>query len=397
MSFIQIDQNTCTLCEKCIEVCPFDAMSLKDHAIDINSNCKVCGICVRNCPVKAITKFETLRKEVDKSEYKGISVIAESLDGKTHPVVAELLGKARELAEEIHHPVLAYVLGNNVDKVIQDCLEFGADEVIVIRHQELEHFRADLYGEVLADLIEKTKPCVVLTGATPLGRSLAPKIAARCKTGLTADCTKLEIKENTDLVQIRPAFGGNIMARIVTTHTRPQCATVRYNVFRAPSRRVDPTGKVIEFVYDTKYKSRIEVLEETPLIHDEKLSGAKRIVVAGLGVNDERGLDLVRQLAKKLDAAIAYTRPMIEKGVASYTQQIGLSGRSVQPELIVTCGVSGSVQFAAGMQSSERIIAINSDPNAEIFNLAHVAVIGDAYDVLPKWIDALSKGGYHAL
>ena len=398
MSYIKIENSKCTLCLKCIEVCPFDAMSLIDNSIEINSNCKVCGICVKNCPEKCILKIDEERTMVDKSKYVGIAVVAESHEGKIHPVVTELLAKARELGNKINHPTLAYVLGDDVDDVITDCFEYGADKVIVVRHPELHDFRSDLYGQILAEVIGLTMPSVVLTGATPLGRSLAPSVAARLKTGLTADCTKLEIKQNTDLVQIRPAFGGNIMAQIVTRYHRPQCATVRYNVFRANPRVVGRTGEVLDIPFRSfKATSRITVLDSRPLKHDEALVSAEKIIVAGLGVNDKAGLELVNRLAKLLDATIAYTRPMVEKGSGNYTRQIGLSGRTVKPKLIITCGVSGSVQFAAGMQNSDRIIAINKDPEASIFSIAHVAVVGDCYEVLPKWIEALEKGDYHAI
>lgn len=398
MSTIKIESARCTLCEVCLGVCPFNAMSRIEDKIIVNSACKLCKICIKNCPVGAISLEEAHRLMVNKNNYKGIAVFAENRQGILAPVVKELLGKARTLAEVIDHPVIAIVIGASTEEVVNQCLHLGADKVIVAEDVELTEFRADIYTDVLVSILERLKPSVVLVGATPVGRSLAPKAAVRMDTGLTADCTQLEMKENTDLVQIRPAFGGNIMAQIITTYTRPQFATVRYKVFDAAVWISDPKGTVERVELNlNEHSSSIRILDAEPLKHQELLSEAERIIVAGVGVNNPKGLSYVNELASLLDASIAYTRPMVEKGISTYQYQIGLSGRTVKPKLIITCGVSGAVQFAAGMQNSDRIIAINNDPDADIFKIAHVAIVGDCAQVLPKLIDQLRKGDTHVL
>jgi electron transfer flavoprotein alpha subunit len=236
-------------------------------------------------------------------------------------------------------------------------------------------------------------------GATSVGRSLAPRVAARFRTGLTADCTQLEMKPETDLVQIRPAFGGNIMARILTTHTRPQFATVRYKVME-PAACVDcPAGEVIRGeIGPGRLESRIKVVEVVAKEKRENISDAEVLVVAGRGVKKAADLTLLEELAGLLGGEIACTRPLVEAGWFSYTRQIGLSGRTVKPKLIITCGVSGAVQFTACMNGSERIFAINQDRTASIFKVAHYGIVGDLYQILPRLITTIREGGAsHAL
>lgn len=396
MSRIVIQHDKCTLCEACIQSCPFNAMENLNGKIEINANCKVCSICVRNCPEKIITKVEDQLFSVDKTLYKGILVIGEMRQNELHPVTLELLGKATELAAKIHHPVSCLLYGDDLAYSAQLCLSYGAETVYLLEDRELRYFRSDIAAHIISTRLQELKPCVVLVGATTIGRSLAPRIAATLKTGLTADCTQLDIMDNTDLIQRRPAFGGNIMADIVTTRHRPQMASVRYKVFNPITEIKNPIGLIKQMpLHPDELLSGINLLEVKHTPVSESITEAKRIVVAGMGISDPQGLQLVHQLAELLQASVAYTRPLIEKGLASYTHQIGLSGRTVQPELLITVGVSGAIQFISGMEKSERIIAINVDPHADILNVAHVGVIGDAYEILPQWIDALKKGEFH--
>jgi len=242
---------------------------------------------------------------------------------------------------------------------------------------------------VLEDLISEIRPSVVLIGSTSIGRSLAPRLATRFRTGLTADCTTLKIKPNTDLVQIRPAFGGNIMAQIITTHTRPQFATVRYKVMDQAVRG-EETGRVFDrSVSGEMLKSDIDVIRVTHKESVTSITDAEVIVAGGQGLKEKEDLEMIRELAFLLGGEYAVTRPLVEKGWADYTRQIGLSGRTVKPKLIITCGVSGAIQFAACMNCSDRIIAINSDPNASIFKIAHTGIVGDLYKILPSLIGEL--------
>jgi len=299
----------------------------------------------------------------------------------------ELLGKARELADKVGFPVYALFLGHEIKDKADELLHYGADKVFVYDHKELKDFRIEPYTAAFEKFIDEVKPSSILVGATTIGRSLAPRVAARFRTGLTADCTVLDIKENTDLVQIRPAFGGNIMAQIKTPNTRPQLATVRYKVMNAMARSEEARGEVILCTIDEKkLASRIEVLEVREKALEVSISDAETIIAVGRGVKSEKDMEMVRELAHLLNAQIAGTRPLVESGWLDAKRQVGLSGRTVKPKLMITLGISGSVQFAAGMNGSEYIFAVNNDENASIFNVAHYGIVGDLYEVLPELI-----------
>lgn len=292
--------------------------------------------------------------------------------------------KSERAAAKINHPVYAVLIGGGQAKEqAQTLLEYGVDKVYVYAHEALAHFRGDVYTNIMEDCIKTVKPTVVLVGATSLGRSLAPACATRFRTGLTADCTVLDMKENTDLVQIRPAFGGNIMAQIITTNTRPQFATVRYKVMNV-AEKTEPNGEVVTCeVTDEMLESGMEVIS-TEIV--EKIKGIEEedvLVVAGRGVKKQEDLGLLQELADALGGQLATTRPLVEKGWNDVTKQIGLSGRTVKPKLIITCGVSGAVQFAAGMDGAECIVAINTDAEAPIFKIANYCITEDLYRVVP--------------
>ncbi len=265
-------------------------------------------------------------------------------------------------------------------------LRYGADKVYVYDEPELKDFVITPYANAFSDFIEKVKPSSILVGATVLGRSLAPKVAARVHAGLTADCTILEMKENTDLVQIRPAFGGNIMAQIVSPNTRPQFCTVRYKVFSAPAP-CEPKGEVVRMTLPAdELLSNTEVLEVVKKPEETDISDADVIVAVGRGLRSKDDLKLAKELAELLGAQLACTRPLVEAGWLDAKQQIGLSGRTVKPSLIITLGISGAIQFASGMNKSDVIVAVNSDPNASIFDVAHYGFVGDLYEVVPQLI-----------
>ena len=245
MAQIAVLERKCTGCGLCSESCPFGAIDMKDGKPELNAACRVCGICVKTCPEKAMIRLETRVASVDKSQWKDILVFAEVADGRLHPVSLELIGKARELAQGVPgFQVKAVLLGNGVMELARELQHYGVSEVVAYDDPALSFFRADVFATCIEDYIRAARPSVVLVGATSLGRSLAPRLSTRFHTGLTADCTRLELRENTDLVQIRPAFGGNIMAQIVTTNTRPQFATVRYKVMDAPARQEEASGEV---------------------------------------------------------------------------------------------------------------------------------------------------------
>lgn len=369
-----------------INVCPFNAIESDGKEVSINSGCRMCKICVKRYP--DIFEFvEEKVAEIDKSKWRGIAVYIDHIEDSIHPVSFELIGKAREMAAKIGHPVYCLLMGDKVGSMVEELLHYGADAVYVYDKAELHHFRIEPYTAVFEDFINRIKPSIVLVGGTTVGRSLAPRVAARFRTGLTADCTILDVQENTDLDQIRPAYGGNIMAHIHTPNHRPQFATVRYKIFDAPERQKEVVGKPEYLdISSDKLGSRIKVIEVKKKEKVKSIEDADVIVVAGRAFKKEEDLSMAYELADLLGGMVATTRPLIEAGWADPRLQIGLSGRTVKPKLIITCGVSGAIQFVAGMNNADTVIAINKDPKAQIFSVAHYAVIGDIYEILPEMI-----------
>jgi electron transfer flavoprotein alpha subunit len=387
MAKLVVNQDKITNIDELMKVCPFGAMENNGGKLEINASCKMCRLCVK----KGNGAVEYVEEEVisiDKSLWKGVAVYVDHVEGEIHPVTLELIGKARELAAKVNHPVYCVFMGHNIKDKAEELLHYGVDEVVVYDSVEFEHFRIEPYTAAFEAFINKVKPTAILVGATTVGRSLAPRVAARFKTGLTADCTILDIKENTDLVQIRPAFGGNIMAQIVTPNNRPQLATVRYKVMSAPERSVEASGKItVDTIGEDKLQSNIKVLNIIPKEKETGISDAEVIIVAGRGIKTEKDLAMIKELADLLGGEVAVTRPLIEAGWADAKRQVGLSGRTVRPRLIITCGVSGAVQFTAGMNNSDYIFAINKDEKAPIFKAAHYGIVGDIYDIIPQLIE----------
>ena len=394
MAQIAILERKCTGCGLCASTCPFGAIEMKNGKPEMNAACKVCGLCVKACPQKAIVKLETRVQSVDKTKWNDILVFAEVSGGRLHPVSLELVGKARELAAGVPgFTVKAILVGEGVSAYAEELRHYGVSEVAVYDDAELGYFRADAYAACVEDYIKAAKPSVVLVGATALGRSLAPRLATRFHTGLTADCTTLLLRENTDLVQIRPAFGGNIMAQIVTTNTRPQFATVRYKVMNPPVREEAASGEIVlRRLPAAVKKCKGSCVSVKPVPPKKSISDAEVLVVGGRGLAKEADLEMIKELAKLLGGDWAVTRPLVEKGWTTNDRQIGLSGRTVRPRLIITCGVSGAIQFTACMNGSEHIVSINTDKDAPIFDTAHIAIVGDLYEIVPNLIKQLKEG-----
>lgn len=376
-----------------IKICPFGAMENINGKIEINAACRLCKLCVKRG--KGVFEFvEETAAQVDKTAWRGIAVYVDHVDGKIHPVTYELIGKARELAAKINQPVFAVFLGEGIAQPAQEILHYGVDKVYICDRAELRAFNIENYAAAFEAFVNAVKPAAILVGATPVGRQLAPRVAAHFHTGLTADCTILDIHENTDLIQIRPAFGGNIMAEILTPNHRPQMATVRYKIMDAPKRNDEISGSIEPLEVDAaKFTSKVEVLSITKKPKEVGIENAEILVVAGRGVKKKADLNLIRELAEVLNGDFACTRPLVEGGWLEPKRQIGLSGRTVRPKLIITCGVSGSVQFVAGMEHSEQIFAINTDPKASIFKVANYAIVGDLYEIIPKLIAKIKQGG----
>lgn len=368
------------------KLCPFAAIEWDGNEVSINSNCRICKICVRKDP-SVFSLEEDKVVEIDKSQWVGVAVFIEHYENKIHPVSLELIGKAQELAKVIKHPVYAVVFSDNVDSMNEELLSYGVDKVYAYVDPRLNHFNVEMYTNMMEDFIKKIMPTVVLYGGTSIGRSFAPRVAARFKTGLTADCTILDMKENTDLIQNRPAFGGNIMASIVCPNTRPQMATVRYKIFKMPEK-VKPFGKVE--IMDTSKLSfessmRLQNIKQKPKEID--ISEAEVIVAVGRPFNNLESLKMAEELADLLGAQIAVTRPLIEAELADPRKQIGLSGRTVAPKLLINLGISGAVQYTAGMTGSEVVFSITNDKKAPIFDVSHYGIVGDVFEILPKLIE----------
>lgn len=392
MGKLVINENLVTQekAEKLIEICPFGAISYADGKLDISSACKMCKMCVRKG--EGLVDFVEDAQQIDKSQWTGVCVYADCSGGTIHRVTYELCGKAKELAQVTGHPVYALLIGHNTDAAAENLLHYGVDKVFVYDDPAFAEFRIEPYTEAFCDFIDKEKPSSILVGATNLGRQLAPRVAARCRTGLTADCTVLEMKENTDLVQIRPAFGGNIMAQIITPRTRPQFCTARYKVFSEPQPTEEATGEIVKMaVTDEMRQSEIQVLDSVAKPKDIDIAEAEVIVAVGRGAVSESMRAAAKELADLLGGVVACTRPLAEENIFDSKHQIGLSGRTVKPKLIFCLGISGAVQFAAGMKSSDCIVAVNTDPAAPIFDVAHYCVVGDVNAIVPKLIAKIKE------
>lgn len=385
MDLLKFDPQKCSLCGKCIEKCPFNALTMGDSGIVVNDSCRACGLCVRFCPENAI-RFEQKADAFDKSTWKDFLIFVEQERGDIHPVAYELIGEARKMAAKVDYKVNCVIVGGKkTEENASKLLEYGVDKVYVYEHENFEGFRADCYADAVADCIAAVRPSSVLIGATSLGRSLAPRLSTRFHTGLTADCTTLDIKPNTDMVQIRPAFGGNIMAQILIAHSRPQFATVRYRVMDRAAKVERPTGEVIVCpVSDAMAHSSIKILSSQVISKQKSLEEEDILVAVGRGVRTEKDVEMCRELAEALGGQLAFTRPMVENGFGDVAHQIGLSGRTVRPKLLITCGISGAIQFTSCMTGSECVVAINNDPEAQIFGVAHYCIVDDLYRVVPR-------------
>lgn len=394
---LKIESNKCNACGLCVKSCPFGAIAVEDEVAQANDLCTLCGACVNACPQGALGIERRQASLEELSQYKGVFIWAECApDGaKQVPkkVAYEILSKGRELADQLGEQLCAVVLGNDRLNELDSLCYSGAHRVLCCRHALLGRYTSDGFTNVISAVIAKEKPSIFLYGATPNGRDLAPRVAARMRLGLTADCTGLGIDERGQLIQTRPAFGGNIMATIISPYTRPQTATVRPNVFAAVA--TDLTRPVnLEEVPVTLNKANIRtrLIEEIRLeSEEERIEEAQIIVSAGRGCQDPINLDVVRKLARKLGGVLAGSRAIVEAGWVPHSLQVGQSGTTVGPELYIAVGISGAVQHVVGMSSSRKIIAINKDPDAPIFKIADLGIVGDALVIIPKLLDEIER------
>ena len=386
MSSIEVLDERCVGCELCVRACLYDAIEMRDGVAVIKDNCTLCGACVEACSFDAIILRKESREAVPLDRYRGVWVVAEQRGGHLHGVSLELLGKGRELADARGTGLAAVLIGSGVEGLAQDLVAHGADEVFVVDEPELANYLDEPYAAVVADLIERHLPEIVLTGATTLWRSMIPRVAVRVKTGLTADCTGLSIDDEKGLLlQTRPAFGGNIMATIVCPNHRPQMATVRHKVMKPLDAAPGRTGRVVrERAAKPLLASRVEFDRFLKDVSQAvNVAEADVIVSGGRGLGCPENFRLVEELAEAIGGAVGASRAAVDAGWAPYSRQVGQTGKTVQPRLYVACGISGAVQHLAGMQSSKVIVAINKDPDAPIMRSATYAVVGDLVEVLP--------------
>lgn len=384
---IEVIDQKCVGCGACLKACAYDAIKITDKLAVIDPDrCVLCGACVQACPFEAIVIRKKGEAGVDKSEFQGIWVFAEQRDGVIAPVVYELLGKGRELADQMEAELSAVLFGSGIEGLSSELIAFGADQVIEVDDPELKHFRDVRYSKALSELAAKYKPAVILAGATVEGRSFVPRVAVQLHTGLTADCTGLEYDPETgNLLQTRPAFGGNIMATIVTSNHRPQMATVRHKVMDPAPRDDDRSGIVIReqvnFDFDEEESAWLSFeAEQTSLVN---LSEANIIVSGGRGLKDAKNFAMLEELAAALGGAVGASRAAVDAEWIPYSHQVGQTGKTVKPTIYIAVGISGAIQHLAGMSSADYIIAVNKDPDAPIFKVADLGIVGDLFEVLP--------------
>jgi electron transfer flavoprotein alpha subunit len=401
---IKVLNDKCVGCGQCARACLFDAISvverpehsekLKLAIIDLNK-CTYCGTCFQTCKFNSIeVKKDSHQVDVDKSEYKGVWVYAEQRRGEIANVVYELLNEGRRLSKQLGTILSAVLIGDNIKSKAQDLINRGADKVYVCDNPVFVEFQDDTYTSILAQLIKKEKPEIILMGATNIGRSFASRVAVRVHTGLTADCTSFEIDlETRNLQQTRPAFGGNIMATILTTSHRPQMCTARYKVFKEAKVEEGRKGEIIDCKIDVAtLVNRTKILG---FVKDESfnvnISDADIIVAGGRGLGKPEGFKLLKDLAELLGGAVGASRAAVDFNWIPYSHQIGQTGKTVTPKVYIACGISGQIQHTVGMNSSNIIIAINKDASCPMMQTATYALEGDLYEIISNVIKEIKS------
>jgi len=392
---INVIKEKCKGCSLCLKSCPFEAITMKDRLPVMGENCVDCGVCVESCKFGALEKVDVKKDTgIDIKDYHDVWVFAEQRDNKIMPVVIELIGEAKRLAAEIGCKVCTIICGHHIDQQANELIGYGVDQVYIADAPELKNYTTDAYTKVIYEAIMKYKPEILLLGATHIGRDLGPSIAVKCNTGLTADCTKLEIDPvDKKLMQTRPAFGGNLMATIVCENHRPQMATVRPGIMQKAEYVKKGKGKKIELkVSFEDGELREKVLKVVKSVREAvSLTDAKVVVSGGLGLGGPEGFELVKKLADRLGGVVGSSRAAVDAGWIAPSHQVGQTGTTVRPNLYIACGISGAIQHLAGMQDSKCIVAINKDENAAIFEVADYGLVGDLYKVIPAILNALDN------
>ncbi|MFH2069219.1 MAG: electron transfer flavoprotein subunit alpha [Candidatus Omnitrophota bacterium] len=391
---ITVDTVECTGCSLCVKACPFNAIKVENGVAIVDLDlCNYCGACVEECPSEAIVVERDAPAEGVKelSAYQDLWVFAEQRAGKLAHVSFELLSEGRKLVSGLGQKLCAVYIGPPGGNT-EELLRRGADNVYAVLNDSLLHFQDDIFTDILAHLVKRYKPAILLAGATYIGRSFIPRTAARLRTGLTADCTGLEIDPETRLLrQTRPTFGGNLMATILCEKHRPQMSTVRPRTFdEAPVTSAVDKNRIIEIsLSEIKPNNRLNLLEMIPGTEEIDLTDADIIVSGGRGLGKPEGFALIRELADALGGVVGSSRAAVDAGWISYAHQVGQTGKTVKPKLYISCGISGAIQHLAGMGTSDVIVAINKDAAAPIFRSANYGLVGDLYEIIPALLKVI--------
>lgn len=394
---IKVDLEKCIGCQLCVRACAQDAIKVIDKKAVIDpEKCNYCAACVEACK-----KFNaiTIEKDAgdaaaDAASFSNVAVYIEQRGGEVHGVSYEMLGEGRKLADALGEKLLAVVVGHNLNSKAEEIVKYGADQVVYYDGPDLENFRDETYSTLVSRFIDEYKPSIFLAGATAVGRSFIPKVAAKVYGGLTADCTKLEVDtEKRLLLGTRPAFGGNLMATIICPHHRPQMATVRHKVMKPAALDEHRQGEVIVHkVAEGSVRERTSIVDVVKEVESTvNITEADIIVAGGRGMQKPENFEMLRELAEVLGGAVGASRAAVDSGWIPYSHQVGQTGKTVCPKLYIACGISGSVQHQAGMQSSDYIIAVNTDPDADIFQIANLGIVGNALEVIPALTEQFRK------